>query len=99
VPQIGGSQPERGSAAAENGRAAPWNLTLQEIPSGSTPSWPLRRREPLEEWIPGRQRRVHERYPLARLRMVGNGPLLDACRDLARGLGVVNAMSREWRRG
>jgi glycosyltransferase involved in cell wall biosynthesis len=37
--------------------------------------------------------RVHERYPHARLRMVGNGPLLDACRDLARGLGVVSAVT------
>ena len=37
--------------------------------------------------------RVHQRNPDARLRMVGDGPLLDACRDLARGLGVASAVT------
>jgi glycosyltransferase involved in cell wall biosynthesis len=37
--------------------------------------------------------RVHQRNSRARLRMIGNGPLLDACRDLARGLGIASAVS------
>ena len=37
--------------------------------------------------------RVHQRNPDARLRMIGDGPLLDACRDLARGLGVAPAVT------
>ncbi len=37
--------------------------------------------------------RVHQRRPDARLRMIGNGPLLDACRDLARGLGLAPAVT------
>jgi glycosyltransferase involved in cell wall biosynthesis len=37
--------------------------------------------------------RVHQENPAARLRMIGNGPLLDACRDLARGLGIAEAVS------
>jgi glycosyltransferase involved in cell wall biosynthesis len=36
---------------------------------------------------------VHKRHPHARLRMIGDGPLLDACRDLARGLGVASHVS------
>ena len=37
--------------------------------------------------------RVHQREPDARLRMIGDGPLLDACRDLARGLGIAPAVT------
>jgi glycosyltransferase involved in cell wall biosynthesis len=37
--------------------------------------------------------RVHRRRPDARLRMIGDGPLLDACRDLARGLGVASSVT------
>jgi colanic acid/amylovoran biosynthesis glycosyltransferase len=37
--------------------------------------------------------RVHQRHPDARLRMIGDGPLLDACRDLPRGLGVAPAVT------
>jgi colanic acid/amylovoran biosynthesis glycosyltransferase len=37
--------------------------------------------------------RVHQRRPDVRLRMIGDGPLLDACRDLARGLGVAPAVT------
>jgi glycosyltransferase involved in cell wall biosynthesis len=36
---------------------------------------------------------VHRQRPLARLRMIGDGPLLDSCRDLARGLGVGEAVA------
>src|SRR5262249_50305874 len=36
---------------------------------------------------------VHRQRDDARLRMIGNGPLLDACRDLARGLGVESAVT------
>jgi glycosyltransferase involved in cell wall biosynthesis len=36
---------------------------------------------------------VHRRHPDARLRMIGDGPLLDACRDLARGLGLVSQVT------
>lgn len=32
--------------------------------------------------------RVVAEYPQARLRMIGDGPLLGVCRDLARGLGI-----------
>jgi len=37
--------------------------------------------------------RVHQREPDARLLMIGDGPLLDACRDLARGLGIAPAVT------
>jgi glycosyltransferase involved in cell wall biosynthesis len=37
--------------------------------------------------------RVHQRSPDARLRMIGDGPLLDSCRDLARGLGIAPAVT------
>jgi glycosyltransferase involved in cell wall biosynthesis len=36
---------------------------------------------------------VHRQNPEVRLRMIGNGPLLDACRDLAHGLGVASAVT------
>ncbi len=36
---------------------------------------------------------VHRRRPQAKLRMIGSGPLLDVCRDLARGLGVASAVT------
>jgi glycosyltransferase involved in cell wall biosynthesis len=36
---------------------------------------------------------VHRACPEARLRMAGEGPLLDWCKDLARGLGVADAVS------
>ena len=36
---------------------------------------------------------VYRRRPQARLRMIGNGPLLDACRDLAGGLGLADAVT------
>jgi glycosyltransferase involved in cell wall biosynthesis len=35
---------------------------------------------------------VHRRDARARLRMIGTGPLLDSCRDLARGLGIDSAV-------
>jgi colanic acid/amylovoran biosynthesis glycosyltransferase len=37
--------------------------------------------------------RVHQRERDARLRMIGDGPLLDACRDTARGLGIAAAVT------
>lgn len=36
---------------------------------------------------------VHRRHPEAQLRMIGNGPLLDACRDLAEGFGLSQAVT------
>lgn len=36
---------------------------------------------------------VHRAHPEAQLRMIGNGPLLDSCRDLATGLGLSQAVS------
>ncbi|MEJ7616714.1 MAG: glycosyltransferase [Pyrinomonadaceae bacterium] len=36
---------------------------------------------------------VYRAHPEARLRMIGDGPLLDACRDLAEGLGLAPAVS------
>jgi glycosyltransferase involved in cell wall biosynthesis len=36
--------------------------------------------------------RVHESYPAARLRMIGGGPLLAPCRELARELAVAEAV-------
>lgn len=36
---------------------------------------------------------VHRTNPQARLRMVGGGPLLDSCRDLAYGLGIADAVT------
>jgi colanic acid/amylovoran biosynthesis glycosyltransferase len=37
-------------------------------------------------------RPVRQRHPDARLRMIGDGRLLGACRDLARGLGLADAV-------
>jgi glycosyltransferase involved in cell wall biosynthesis len=37
--------------------------------------------------------RVHQRHPDAQLRMIGNGPLFDVCRDLALGLGIGPAVT------
>jgi glycosyltransferase involved in cell wall biosynthesis len=36
---------------------------------------------------------VRRRHPEARLRMIGDGDLLDACKDLARGLGLSDAVT------
>jgi colanic acid/amylovoran biosynthesis glycosyltransferase len=36
--------------------------------------------------------RVFQRLPAARLVMIGDGPLLDACRELARALGIEGAV-------
>lgn len=37
--------------------------------------------------------RVFEEHPQARLRMIGDGHLLDVCRDLARALGIADAVA------
>jgi glycosyltransferase involved in cell wall biosynthesis len=36
---------------------------------------------------------AHRSCPAARLRMIGDGDLLDVCRDMARGLGIADAVT------